>query len=165
MKVRGPGPSRPTAGKSNVGDKSKDKGGQSFEVSAADDSAPAETAAPLNATSQIAYVDALLAMQGAEDPGERASRGRMRRRALDVLDELERIRTSLMLGTLTIGHLLNVADVVTSHRERIDDPQMTSILDEIDLRAQIEIAKMRYALDHSEDHSGDGSESENNQTA
>jgi hypothetical protein len=43
--------------------------------------------------------------------------------------------------------LLDVADVVASHRERINDPQLSSLLDEIDLRAQIEIAKMRMALD------------------
>lgn len=147
MKVSGPGPTRPTTSKSKVGDKNKDGGGQSFDVSGADDAAPAETAAPLSATQHLAYVDSLLAVQGAEDPAQKASKGRMRQRAMGLLDELEKIRNALTLGNLTVGHLLNIADIVASHRERIDDAQMTSILDEIDLRAQIEIAKMRYVLD------------------
>ena len=155
MKVRGPGPSTQTGRSGKVGDKNKDKGGQSFEVSSTEESAPAETAAPLNATQQIAYVDALLAVQGAEDPGAKASKGRMRQRGMGLLDQLERIRNAIVLGNLTVGHLLNIADVVASHREQIDDAQMTSILDEIDLRAQIEIAKMRYALDKQEEGAHD----------
>ena len=77
----------------------------------------------------------------------------MRQRAMGLIDELEKIRNALTLGNITVGHLLNIADVVASHRERIDDPQMTAILDEIDLRAQIEIAKMRYSLDHQDETS------------
>ncbi|HPF78465.1 MAG TPA: flagellar assembly protein FliX [Alphaproteobacteria bacterium] len=40
-----------------------------------------------------------------------------------------------------------MADVVASHREKINDPKLTALLDEIDLRAQIEIAKMRKAME------------------
>jgi hypothetical protein len=53
----------------------------------------------------------------------------------------------MLTGTLTVGNLLDIADVVASHRERIGDPQLAGLLDEIDLRAQIEIAKMKMALD------------------
>ena len=60
---------------------------------------------------------------------------------------LESIRIGLLTGTLTIGDVINIAVVVASHREKIMDPELTSILDEIDLRAQVEIAKMKMALD------------------
>ena len=53
----------------------------------------------------------------------------------------------MLSGTLSVGNLIDIADVVASHRERLKDPQLCSLLDEIDLRAQIEIAKMRMALD------------------
>jgi hypothetical protein len=43
--------------------------------------------------------------------------------------------------------VIDLADVVASHRERVSDPKLTAILDEIDLRAQIEIAKARKALE------------------
>ena len=43
--------------------------------------------------------------------------------------------------------MIDVADVVASHRERIHDPALTAVMDEIDLRAQVELAKMRAALE------------------
>lgn len=99
------------------------------------------------ATQSIARMDALLAVQGVEDPTERAARGRMHKRSSDLLDELEKVRMAMLTGDLTVGHMINVADVVASHREKIQDPELTAILDEIDLRAQVEIAKMRKSLE------------------
>jgi len=97
--------------------------------------------------SQSIYnVDALLAVQAAEDPTQKAARKRMQQRASSILDELESIRMGLLTGTLTVGDIINVADVVASHREKVVDPQLTSLLDEIDLRAQVEIAKVSVAL-------------------
>ena len=95
----------------------------------------------------IARVDVLLAAQGSEDPAERASRGKMQKRGGDILHHLDKIRLAMLTGNLSVGNLIDIADVVAAHRERIGDPQLAGILDEIDLRAQIEIAKMRMALD------------------
>ncbi len=95
----------------------------------------------------ISRVDVLLAAQGSEDPAERASRGKMKKRADDILHQLEKIRLGMLTGGLSVGNLIDIADVVAAHRERIGDPQLAGILDEIDLRAQIEIAKMRMALE------------------
>ena len=71
----------------------------------------------------------------------------MRKRSNDLLDELDKIRMGMLNGTLTVGHMVDIADVVASHREKISDPTLTAIMDEIDLRAQVELAKMRVALD------------------
>lgn len=106
-----------------------------------------ETAAPTTQSQAIARVDTLLAIQAAENPAERAAKSRMRRRSEGLLKELEKIRVGMLTGTLTVGHMVDIADVVATHRERIIDPALTGILDEIDLRAQVEIAKMRIALD------------------
>ncbi len=99
------------------------------------------------ATQSIARVDALLSVQAAEDPTERAARRRMHQRASVILDELDKVRLALLSGTLTVGHVIGVADVIAAHREKIMDPSLSAILDEIDLRAQVELAKMRQALD------------------
>ena len=104
-------------------------------------------ASPAASTQSIAAVDALLAVQGVEDPTERAARQRMRYRADNLLLELDKIRMALLNGTLTLGHCIDIADVVASHREKVVDKELTSVLDEIDLRAQVEIAKMRKALE------------------
>ncbi len=142
MKIRGPGQ---TQGPSKSDKKGKVSGGDSsFGDFMAKEAPSAGTSQ--NAQS-IAQVDALLAIQGAEDPTAGASRKRMRQRADDLLDELERIRMAMLSGNLTIGHMIDIADVVASHREKIMDPGLTAIMDEIDLRAQVELAKMRVALD------------------
>ena len=52
----------------------------------------------------------------------------------------------MLNGTLTVGHMIDIADIVASHREKIQDPKLTDIMDEIDLRAQVELAKMRVAM-------------------
>ena len=106
-----------------------------------------DTARGTAAAHSIATIDTLLAAQGAEDPAERAAHRRMRERAGKLLQELDNIRVALLTGRLTVGHVIDIADVVAAHRERVMDPQLTAILDEVDLRAQIEIAKMRKALD------------------
>ncbi|MCB1840432.1 MAG: flagellar assembly protein FliX [Alphaproteobacteria bacterium] len=94
----------------------------------------------------ITNVDALLAVQAAEDPTERAARQRMQDRSDKIIQGLEKIRLAMLSGDLTVGHMIDIADVVASHRERIQDPKLTDIMDEIDLRAQVELAKMRVAM-------------------
>jgi hypothetical protein len=107
--------------------------------------APESSAA--RATQTIARVDVLLTVQGVDNPAERSARKQARARAGAVLGELEKIRIALLGGNLTIGHMIDVADVVASHRENVTDPTLTAIMDEIDLRAQVELAKMRVVLD------------------
>lgn len=99
------------------------------------------------ATQNIAQLDALLAVQEAEDPTKRAAKQRARLRSENILEKLDQIRLRMLGGDLTVGHMIDVADVVASHRDKIDDPKLTAIMDEIDLRAQVELAKMRVALD------------------
>lgn len=107
----------------------------------------AEQTGGASATHSIAHIDTLLAVQEAENPTERAARKRMQARADTLLNELEKMRMALLTGTLTVGHVIDIADVVAQHREKIMDPRLTAILDEIDMRAQIELAKMRQAME------------------
>lgn len=107
----------------------------------------AEETQQASATQSIAQLDALLAVQEVEDPTQRAAKKRARLRADAILDKLETVRLKMLGGDLTVGHMIDVADVVATHRDKIDDPGLTAIMDEIDLRAQVEIAKMRVALD------------------
>ena len=86
-------------------------------------------------------------MQATEDPTERAAKRKMRERGDSVLRQLDHLRLGILTGNLTMGQVIDLADVVASHREQISDPHLTAVLDEVDLRAQIEIAKMRKALE------------------
>lgn len=146
MKITGPDKTSKTSGTKKA---SGSKASGSTEFSGLLGAEDISEAAHTSAAGAIARLDSLLAAQGAEDPAERASRGRMRKRADSVLRGLDKIRMGMLTGNISVGNLIDIADVVASHRERIQDPQLASILDEIDLRAQIEIAKMRMALDAS----------------
>lgn len=142
MKIEGPRKSQETSGT-----KKKDK------TAAPDGSfgdlltGGAKEAPGASSSRSIAQVDALLTVQQTDDPAQRAAKGRMKIRANTLLDGLERIKTRLLTGQMTVGDVIDIADVVASHREKITDPALSAILDEIDLRAQIELAKMRMALD------------------
>lgn len=144
MKIEGPSRTQQAAKSGKTGKSSKTE--SSFGEYVAAGTSKTASAAP---TQSIAQVDALLAVQGAENPTERAARKRMYVRADDLLNGLENVRMALLTGTLTLGHCLDIADVVASHREKITDPSLTSLLDEIDLRAQVEIAKMRKSMSDS----------------
>ena len=145
MKIEGPSKSQGVgSGKKTGGVSSADGSFEDFIAQAPKGSAPA---AP---TRTIARVDALLSVQAAESPTERAARRKMRERGESILKELDRLRHSILTGNMTLGQVIDIADVVASHRENVQDPKLTAILDEIDMRAQIEIAKARKALEAAE---------------
>ncbi len=110
-----------------------------------------EGAQAASSASMVSSVDMLLAVQASEDPTQKAAKTRMKNRANIILDQLERIKVNILTGELKTEQMLRLADMISSHREKITDPALTSILDEIDLRAQVEIAKMKKALDSTVD--------------
>lgn len=142
MKIEGPQKSQQTSGTKKKGKTSGADGSFGDLLTGG-----TEETKSTSASKSIAQVDALLAVQQTDDPAQRAARGRMKIRANNLLDGLEKIRTRLLTGQLTVGDVIDIADVVASHREKITDPALSAILDEIDLRAQIELAKMRMVLD------------------
>ncbi|MCI5060246.1 MAG: flagellar assembly protein FliX [Alphaproteobacteria bacterium] len=98
------------------------------------------------ATSAIAKVDALLAVQGVESATEGKTRRKMHERGEKILRQMDHLRLAILTGNLSVGHIVDIADVVASHREKITDPDLSAVLDEVDLRAQIELAKIKKAL-------------------
>jgi len=143
MKIEGPNRAQSTGATGKKGGVSRADGSFGGMVTGG-----AQESASTVASHSIAGLDTLLALQGAEDPAARATRGRMTKRAGGILEELDRMRLALLSGQLTVGHVIDIADVVASHREKIMDPHLTALLDEIDMRAQIEIAKLRKALEN-----------------
>lgn len=147
MKIEGPSKAKGPGGTKKAGSAGGDGSFEDF-ISSIPGSGTSGVsgAAP---TSSIARVDALLSVQGAESPTERAAKKRMRERGEDILKELDGLRMGLLTGTMTVGQVIDIADVVASHREKVNDPKLTAILDEIDLRAQIELAKVKKAMESS----------------
>jgi hypothetical protein len=87
----------------------------------------------------IGALNAMLALQEVPDPMD--GRTRARRRGEQVLDLLDRIRLGILTGTLSQTELANLAGLVRARREQVDDPRLAEILGEIELRAEVELAK------------------------
>ena len=100
--------------------------------------APEETrsSAPPKAAGSI---DALLAMQGIEDPTERRKRSVARGRgALDVLDDL---KIGLLSGNLDTATMNRLRDAAANLKTSSGDPGLDAVLSEIELRVEVELAK------------------------
>ncbi len=85
----------------------------------------------------------MLSLQEVSDeevvPRQAVKRGRL---TLDALDDL---RNSLLMGTLS-PHLLGQMDkLVRDQREATTDPRLNEILDDIELRAAVDLAKLQMA--------------------
>jgi Class II flagellar assembly regulator len=102
---------------------------------APDASTPAQSVARSTPTTGLMGI---LALQQVDDPTTRRSAGLKRGGAL--LDHLEDIRRSLVLGDVTVAKLQQIAAMVGTE-DRSGDPRLDSILDEIGLRAAVELAK------------------------
>jgi hypothetical protein len=97
----------------------------------------AQTAA--TAMRSLGGIDALLALQGIENPIERRRRAvKDGRRALDALDQL---KLGLLSGSLDQATLLRLKSVAGDLREPTGDPGLDQVMGEIDLRVSVELAK------------------------
>ena len=90
-------------------------------------------------SSPLGALNAMLALQ--EVPDALDKRSRAARRGELVLDLLDGIRLGILAGTLTQGDLADLAQVVRDRRDQVDDPDLVEILAEIELRAEVELAK------------------------
>ena len=110
--------------------------GSGFSLPQAESSAPTQR---LVGVMSAPGLDALLALQSVDMASERrkktVSRGR---RLLDMLDS---IKLGVLDGTLSPERLQNLSSALAD-REPCDDPGLESVLDEIELRAQVELAKL-----------------------
>jgi hypothetical protein len=84
----------------------------------------------------------VLAVQETPDAAKGRARQRARDRGFKMLDFLEEIRAGLLVGAIPKDRLEQLAQMVRAKREQIDDPKLTAILDEIELRAAVELAKL-----------------------
>lgn len=92
---------------------------------------------------QLATMDAILALQGEEGRGER--RRRSARRGQDLLAGLDRLKASLLAGTVPAADLRRLADGLWTGAGSSGDPELDDIVGAIELRAKVELAKLGIA--------------------
>ena len=102
----------------------------------AGDGAVRESAAPTDA----AAVSTLLSLQEVADP--LAERREAVRRGEDLLDHLDELRHGLLIGAFPEEKLDRLLILVRRQRNQVADPRLREILNDIEVRAAVELAKM-----------------------
>jgi hypothetical protein len=97
-------------------------------------------AAAAGAAVDLGGIDALLLLQGEDDVGER--RKRQARRGRDLLEGLDRLKAALLSGRVPMGDLDRIRTALTLRREETGDPELDEVLAQIDIRAEVELAKL-----------------------
>jgi len=136
MKVTGPG------GVSGGAPASKKAGasGGAFSLPSADAAGRAAIAAPVSGASAMMGVEALLALQDAGGPLE--GRRRSLRRAVRLLDVLDDLKIALIDGMLKPDQIRALSLAIAEQRSSTGEPGLEAVLDEIETRAAVELAKL-----------------------
>lgn len=115
----------------------KVQGGSSFHV---DDTHGTPHAQAADAAIGVGSVEALIAIQQAPD----ATTGRAKSllRADSILDALDDVRVGLLSGGVPRATLHRLAHLVRDREGEFTDPRLQEVLDEIELRAHVELAKL-----------------------
>lgn len=114
--------------------------GQRFSLGGAESAArPAgvQAAAPMDSMA------GLLAVQAAGDAVER--RRRALRRGRGLLDGLDALKVALLSGSVPAGQLESLRGQLRARSEAADDPALADLLAHIELRAEVELAKLGKA--------------------
>ena len=88
----------------------------------------------------VAPVDALLALQEVADPP--TGHEQAKRRGEEILAQLDALRHALLVGALPLAGLERLARTLEAGRGDIADPRLTEVIEEIELRAAVELAKL-----------------------
>lgn len=111
-----------------------------FSLPPASGAAAPPSAGATSSMSGVAGMSALMALQGVEDPTER--RRRAVRRGNGLLDRLEDLKMALLSGQDGSVALSRLAQDLREERPETDsDPGLKAVLDQIELRAAVEMAK------------------------
>ena len=133
MKVVGPnGVSTPASTRTT-------RSASGFSLGQAPAAASPSAATASSATGGVSDVSALMALQGIEGPLEK--RRRAIRRGGGLLDRLEEIKLALLTGDADEGSLDQLARTLREERTDDGDADLSALLDQIDLRASVELAK------------------------
>lgn len=133
MKVVGPnGVSTPASTRST-------RSASGFSLGQAPTAASPSAATASAATGGVSDVSALMALQGIEGPLEK--RRRAIRRGGGLLDRLEELKLALLTGDADETSLDQLARTLREERTDDGDEQLSALLDQIDLRASVELAK------------------------
>ena len=138
MKIDGTRPLAPASRR----ERAKSDKTSSFETSG--EAGQARSSGGMSQASGVTSVDALLALQGDwqdENPKQQAAG-----RAFNLLDILDEIKIGLLEGGIPTAKLNQLIRALGEPREATGDEKLEGLLDEVETRARVELAKHESAL-------------------
>jgi Class II flagellar assembly regulator len=139
MKVTGPS----GIGSSSGARPARGADGEGFRLITPEGAGGASQASSVSGPRGVMGVESLLALQDVGGPMERKRRAV--RRAGRILDVLDDIKVGMLQGELSIGDLDRLRRAIRDERDQTEDPQLEAVLDDIELRAAVEMAKLEQA--------------------
>ncbi len=136
MKIESSGPVRPGATAKGA----KRAAASDFADNLASTESTEPAPAGIGAASAVGGIAALLALQ--EVPDASVGRSKALLRADQMLDRLEDLRRGLLLGVIARDKLGDLARLAREGATGVGDPKLREILGEIELRAEVELAKL-----------------------
>ena len=97
-------------------------------------------------TSGISVTDAIFATQMINDEEEREIRKKQVKRGFILIEKLEEIRDALLDGYVSKDKLIEISRFVKEHQVESGDARLQEIIAEIELRVEVELAKLTREL-------------------
>jgi len=139
MKINGPSSAAPAGASRSA----KAGSGGTFSLGDADGASEASGLSRTSGVGALTSVGALLALQAVDDPIQR--RRRAVKRAGRILDALDELKLAMLEGGASGSRLESLMTAVREQRESDDDPGLQGLLNEIETRAAVELAKLGQA--------------------
>lgn len=138
MRISGPKRNTTVSAKSKAGGAASASGG--FKIAGG---AKPSSARGAQGVRSLAAVDALISIQ--EVPDATARRAKAVARAETILDLLDDIKLALLSGAMPRSRMTKLTRIVADARSDVSSEHLSGVLDEIELRAKVELAKLEKA--------------------
>ena len=96
----------------------------------------------VSAASSLTSVGTIFATQMVEGEEERQIRKKLIKKANTLLDNLEEIRQEIIFGSVSKEKLIEISRLVKQKDVETSDQKLKEILEEIELRVEVELAKL-----------------------
>ena len=96
----------------------------------------------IQTTSSITSVDTIFLAQAVDGEEEKLIKRKLINKGKTLLEKLEEIRDGLLMGELSKDKLIEISRLVKQKNVETSDEKLKEIIDEIELRVEVELAKL-----------------------
>jgi hypothetical protein len=115
-----------------------------FELENEEDGVSEEEGAGLENINLLSKINPFLVLNEINE--EEIERDILKEKGSRLLRSLDDIRISLLDGSLEYDYVLNLKNNIEGSRDNFQNPKLKSVLDDIHLRAEVELAKLKTHL-------------------